>query len=628
MKEAEKLLNEKTKKGYTNVSVKSSSATEDGTKMNTSTKNIMALLKSDSIEDVKEGLIQFSRYLETNSSDDNRIHRLFGLKKKEPGKIVTIKAMTDLLKKHEPLLDSDPLVLIIHSFLQDIQENFQIVLDAIQLLIQRKDVNGQNAVVEIFKKACAFYDAGHRFDESTVQDQLIEDLFPMFEGEPLVNLLTWCKSDYLLSDRMDALFRPAFERIRDKKLEKKLLDHFEQYIEECDEVYKKSGILERYDKASDKVKKTIIQLKDRVINLESGDSLAKRRFESSHKFWEIEEKKRSLEITYGWIGKTGIAEIINFNTSAECHEQAKKLIAERGESRFRYEESHLKNEKEVTKLIAMMEGANSQKQYEATCMVWRFDDLRVIPALIKAMDYSMGVAREAMHGLGHHLAIEAAPQLIAKLHSQLPQHIAAAARALSQINNEGSKIALADKDNYAFALKKAFERIDGVNTIRALQYFNNPAVNDNLLSLLIKSEDQNVRRDAKHGLAYRIAEEKIAHYAEGVLSGSDKEYTGRELIELIIGITANVKSPSKSVISAMAQLFNEASTESMEAISRGAESAVNDVYLLPPEEQRNVYAWRDALCVEINTEKRSTLISNFFSLEYRKLKRRERFASL
>lgn len=229
--------------------------------------DIKKLLQSEVLEEVKNGLNQLALYVELTSRDhENTTYDFFGLNKKELSetRLIAIGELDSLLMKFEKEIDTASLIKIIQTTLNHtIQDNFKATVRAIQILIDRNDIAGQNAVIEIFKKACEYYDPGHRYWEATVQDILIEDLFPAFEGEPLANLLLWCDGGYLDSvygDGMEAIFKPAFEKLKNAELEDTVLNHFIKYAQEHKENLQES-FLEGFENASPKVQTAINNLK-------------------------------------------------------------------------------------------------------------------------------------------------------------------------------------------------------------------------------------------------------------------------------------------------------------------------------------------------------------------------------
>jgi hypothetical protein len=128
---------------------------------------------------------------------------------------VTLAEVDALLEKYGAELSTGLLASLVEATLRAINENcYSSTIPAVRELVRRGDLEGQKRTVNAYIKACEYYDAGHRHMEDSVQDQLIDNLFPNFKAEPLAELLAWCETDHLNSesgDCMDALFVPAFE---------------------------------------------------------------------------------------------------------------------------------------------------------------------------------------------------------------------------------------------------------------------------------------------------------------------------------------------------------------------------------------------------------------------------------
>jgi hypothetical protein len=120
-----------------------------------------------------------------------------------------------VVKKYASELSSDLLAHIVETTLRRINKDcYTTTIYAVREIVRRGDIAAQKRVVRAYIKSCEYYDAGHRLYGYTVQDKLIDDLFPLFAAEPLADLLEWCKRDHLSSaigDAMDALFEPAFK---------------------------------------------------------------------------------------------------------------------------------------------------------------------------------------------------------------------------------------------------------------------------------------------------------------------------------------------------------------------------------------------------------------------------------
>ena len=114
-------------------------------------------------------------------------------------------------------------------------DNYDITLRAVREINRRADGEAQREVVGIFKAASEYYDYGHRYMESTVHDQLYDELFPEFSSSALLELLRDAHGDMLNSDggdQADLLFAPAFQKIQNDSEFSELLECFFEYQDE------------------------------------------------------------------------------------------------------------------------------------------------------------------------------------------------------------------------------------------------------------------------------------------------------------------------------------------------------------------------------------------------------------
>jgi hypothetical protein len=111
-----------------------------------------------------------------------------------------IEELDSVLNENIGSLSSEVLVEVVRCSLISIYDNYNVANIAINELISRENVDAQNQIVDIYIKSCYYYDAGHRAFAGTVQDMLIDDIFPEFEAEPLVRLLEWCHTDHLYNN--------------------------------------------------------------------------------------------------------------------------------------------------------------------------------------------------------------------------------------------------------------------------------------------------------------------------------------------------------------------------------------------------------------------------------------------
>ncbi len=160
-------------------------------------------------------------------------------------------------------------------------DSYEVTIIVVNEIINRKCISGQKHVVKAFINCTTYYDAGHRYYGSTVQDQLIDHLFPDFELEPLVELIL--SIDYSLlhpesGDNMCSLYPHIFSKMKnDDSYELRVLENLSNYIFEN---INDKMVLEILDEIlekdiSDNSKKTIEELKNTsaIINnaLKSGN---------------------------------------------------------------------------------------------------------------------------------------------------------------------------------------------------------------------------------------------------------------------------------------------------------------------------------------------------------------------
>jgi Leucine-rich repeat (LRR) protein len=112
-------------------------------------------------------------------------------------------------------------------------DSYEVTIIVIKEMIRRKSVEGQKIVVEAFMDCTEYYDPGHRYYGSTVQDQLIDNLFSQFESEPLAILLLrvgdgLLSSDY--GDNMFSLYPSLFSKMGDCLYEEAIIENLSFFI--------------------------------------------------------------------------------------------------------------------------------------------------------------------------------------------------------------------------------------------------------------------------------------------------------------------------------------------------------------------------------------------------------------
>ena len=230
---------------------------------------LITQLKTDDVVTLEKTILDLSKHVKANySDDDNPLGRFFNIETEEV-EITKIEILDNAIQKHLKNLSEKIVVTIFKMTFKSVYDNYNATLLVLKEIIVRKNVETQKMIVQQFYKACKYYDAGHRLWSSTVQDQLIDDLFPQFTSEALYELLEKASIDMLNSeagDQMENLFIPAFQNTSDETLHKKLLDLFSKYVEEASIYYGKGcfdNLLQQIiDIASPKLEKLISAKKE------------------------------------------------------------------------------------------------------------------------------------------------------------------------------------------------------------------------------------------------------------------------------------------------------------------------------------------------------------------------------
>ncbi|NHN26641.1 hypothetical protein FIA58_013225 [Flavobacterium jejuense] len=229
---------------------------------------LITQLKTDDVVSFEKTILDLSKHVKANySNDDNPLARFFNIEIEE--EITKIEILDNAIQKHLRNLSEKTIVTIFKMTFKSVYDNYNVALLVLEEIISRKNVETQKKIVKQFYKACKYYDAGHRLWSSTVQDQLIDDLFPQFTSEALYELLEKASIDMLNSeagDQMEDLFIPAFQNTSDETLHKKLLEIFFKYVEEASVYYGKScfdSLLQQIiDIASPELEKLILAKKE------------------------------------------------------------------------------------------------------------------------------------------------------------------------------------------------------------------------------------------------------------------------------------------------------------------------------------------------------------------------------
>lgn len=226
-------------------------------------------LESTDLTFAETNLNTFATWVALHSSSEGNAAFAFSnvnRRKHDAEVCVPIESVSRALDHFGRDLSSATLVAVVGALFRSTYDNFEPAVAAIEVLIARKDVAAQSEVVAIFEKACEFYDTGHRFYSDTVHDQLLERLFPAFESEPLLRLLSWCSEPYLSQeggmDGMDLLFSKAFQRATDPRIASELFAVFKKHVAECEPQYlHEYGLLEDLVAALPETTRALVDLK-------------------------------------------------------------------------------------------------------------------------------------------------------------------------------------------------------------------------------------------------------------------------------------------------------------------------------------------------------------------------------
>jgi hypothetical protein len=135
------------------------------------------------------------------------------------------------IKRHLGTLSPLALAHVFGAAFRSTRDNFAVASRVAHELARRGDAPAQLALIEAWKAANA-HDAGHRAFCGTVQDDLVDAVFPELGGAALASLLASCSNDHLDDDHGDhmvALFVPALSRATGDEVPR-IIDRLASYI--------------------------------------------------------------------------------------------------------------------------------------------------------------------------------------------------------------------------------------------------------------------------------------------------------------------------------------------------------------------------------------------------------------
>lgn len=201
-----------------------------------SVETVVENLESNDLKVVEKAINDLNLHVEKNFHDENNpLAGYFG-EEADNYDMVHLPVLEEAFEKYKSEMSTETLQNLVGMSLRSVgEDNYQITVLAIEEMNRRKDVEAQKFVIEQFKKACEYYDFGHRYWENTVHDQLHDTLFPGFETEALLELLEDAHGDMLNSeggDGADQLFIPAFKKCKSQDDFDRLLTAYLAYQEE------------------------------------------------------------------------------------------------------------------------------------------------------------------------------------------------------------------------------------------------------------------------------------------------------------------------------------------------------------------------------------------------------------
>lgn len=194
---------------------------------------VISELSSTRFEVFYKSLENLSLYVERNyQRGKNPLAGYFAVKttQPEPTRLPYLEDGFLLFLNH---FTTDQLLQLIKLTLKDVgDDNFQITIFALKELVHRGDENAELEFLKIFTAACKYYDPGHRYWETSVLDQIYDEILPSFGSKAIVQFLKSANTDVLNrngGDGADSLFAIGFKKSRETNLTQNLLDLFFKY---------------------------------------------------------------------------------------------------------------------------------------------------------------------------------------------------------------------------------------------------------------------------------------------------------------------------------------------------------------------------------------------------------------
>lgn len=227
-----------------------------------SPETILDHLQTPDLDKVEKAIHWLGQLVDIDFDDDNPLPIYFKIEPNDAPSITKLPILDEAIKKHLQELSDETLLQIFQMSFKTVgEDNFTATILALKEIIRRKKTNTQIKLVGLFKKTYETYDAGHRYCANSVHDQIIDDFFPNFTSEALLELLKDASFDMLYSeggDAMDGLFVAAFKNTSDRHLIDQIWTAFKKYhkmaLEYIEEDYFTDLISEIYENVNEDIK--------------------------------------------------------------------------------------------------------------------------------------------------------------------------------------------------------------------------------------------------------------------------------------------------------------------------------------------------------------------------------------
>ncbi len=198
-------------------------------------------LESDNIELIKEGIIDLKNWVKGYEKEhvDNSMNSadlsVFGYDYEnwEEGDLWPNPLFDTILEKYKEELSQEDLLNLIEA-LHNKNEEFadtEAVYTAINYLLENRTPEIELLIVNKISEALKWHEPGHRFYELSLLDRLIDEIFPTFSVQPIIELLENAHEDNLRSEEGDDFVSLAYVAL-DKSPDEEQAEILKEFIEE------------------------------------------------------------------------------------------------------------------------------------------------------------------------------------------------------------------------------------------------------------------------------------------------------------------------------------------------------------------------------------------------------------